>query len=424
MNQPYNAVYNSVPAANALRRVEGFNPLKFLRRLRSEQTGAEVLKLELPYQKLWFRLAFPNGRMVLNNLRITDQLAIFEAIVFSDKGDSEPLSRITATATRSETPNGQYIQAAQDKALSEALENAGFGIQFCDIAEGAGRSDYGSTAAAVQPRSEDDDLPFTMKSAEPEQDKQHESAVQPMSQTAPVMQNPVQPVQQEQPTVAVSQPQSVPVAEPAAAQSVAPQTAPTQETVPAEDTVQAQAVPASVPPADAPRAEPANAAPAPEPVVPSAEPAAAPAQNAASGKTESNTEESATRLPTPLELLRASTSAQVITFPTANSAPAQDAAPEQPAAEDNGGEAPMNTVQTTGNYTADMTVDEIIKVMTPDEAGAMVVNDGICKGWTLRQVAESRPASLRFYVHSNRSDNVLKAAAKLLLDGAALKQAG
>jgi hypothetical protein len=408
MNQPYNAVFNSVPAANALRRVEGFNPLKFLRRLRSEQTGAEVLKLELPYQKLWFRLAFPNGRMVLNNLRITDQLAIFEAIVFSDKGDSEPLSRITATATRSETPNGQYIQAAQDKALSEALENAGFGIQFCDIAEGAGRSDYGSTAAAVQPRSEDDDLPFTMKSAEPEQDKQHESAVQPMSQTAPVMQNPVQPVQQEQPTVAVSQPQSAAVAEPAAAQNIAPQT-PTQETVPAEDTVQAQAAPASVPPADAPKTEPANAAHA---------------QDAAQGKPEGKTEEPATRLPTPLELLRASTSAQVITFPTANSAPAQDAAPEQPAAEDNGGEAPMNTVQTAANYTADMTVEEIIKVMTPDEAGAMVVNEGICKGWTLRQVAESRPASLRFYVHSNRSDNALKAAAKLLLDGAALKQAG
>ena len=80
MNQPYNAVFNSVPAANALRRVEGFNPLKFLRRLRSEQTGAEVLKLELPYQKLWFRLAFPNGRMVLNNLRITDQLARAEGV--------------------------------------------------------------------------------------------------------------------------------------------------------------------------------------------------------------------------------------------------------------------------------------------------------------------------------------------------------
>ena len=91
MSQSYNAVINSVPAANALRRVEGFNPLKFLRRIRSERTGAEVLKLELPYQKLWFRLACPNGRMVLNNLRITDQLAIFEAIVFSDKSDGEPL---------------------------------------------------------------------------------------------------------------------------------------------------------------------------------------------------------------------------------------------------------------------------------------------------------------------------------------------
>ena len=432
MNQPYNAVINSAPAANALRRVEGFNPLKFLRRIRSEQTGAEVLKLELPYQKLWFRLAFPNGRMVLNNLRITDQLAIFEAIVFSDKGDSEPLSRITATATRSDAPNGQYIQAAQDKALSEALENAGFGIQLCDIAEGAGRSDYGSTAAAVQPRSVDDDLPFTMASAEPEQNKQRKSAAQPASQTAPVMQSPAPPVQQEQPVTAVSQPQSAPAAEPAAAQSVEQQMAPPQETVPAKNTVQAQSAPASVPTADAAKTlretAPTNdvpahtAEPAAEPIqaqtaAPEQEPTDAPAP-------ESKAEETAARLPTSLELLRASTQAQVITFPTANSAPAQDAAPEPSATDDNGGEAPMNTAQAAGNYTADMTVDEISEKMTLEEARAVVVNEGICKGWTLGQVAESRPASLRFYVHSNRSDNVLKAAAKLVMDNATLKQAG
>ena len=40
MNQWNSAVINTVPAANALRRVEGFNPLKFLRKIRG--AGGEV----------------------------------------------------------------------------------------------------------------------------------------------------------------------------------------------------------------------------------------------------------------------------------------------------------------------------------------------------------------------------------------------
>jgi len=417
MNQPYNAVVNSVPAANALHRVEGFNPLKFLRRIRSEQTGAEVLKLELPYQKLWFRLACPNGRMVLNRLRITDQLAIFEAIVFSDKGDSEPLSRITAAATPGDSPKGQYIQTAQDQALSEALENAGFGIQLCDIAEGAGRSDYGSTVAVAQPQADDNDLPFTMSSSNPEQSQQSESATPTMSQTVPAVQNTAPPVQLVQPDATALQPQIAPAAETAAAQDIAQtQITPPQEPSPAENAVQVQTTPVTVPSTDKPDTVPETAslvaAPVPEPT-----PAAS--QSAVSDKPESNPAEQAARLPSSLELLRASTQAQVISFPMQVSPDA-----EQPTADDNGGEVPMNTAQAAGNYTDDMTVEDISKAMTLDEARAVVVNDGICKGWTLAQVADSRPASLRFYIHSNRSDNVLKAAAQLVMDAAALKKAG
>lgn len=167
-----------------------------------------------------------------------------------------------------------------------------------------------------------------------------------------------------------------------------------------------------------------TAAPTVETAPPVAEPASAPVQEQQVETPAVKAEESPARLPTSLELLRASTQAQIVMFPEANTAPAQDAAPEQPAPDDNGGETPMNTAQATGNYTADMTVEEISAKMSLDEARAVVVNEGLCKGWTLGQVAESRPASLRFYVHSNRSDNVLKAAARLVMDGSALKQAG
>ena len=49
-------MYETVPAAAELNKVKGFDPLKFLRRTR------DMLKLDLPYQKLWFRMAHPNGR--------------------------------------------------------------------------------------------------------------------------------------------------------------------------------------------------------------------------------------------------------------------------------------------------------------------------------------------------------------------------
>ena len=49
-------MYETVPAAAELNKVPGFDPLKFLRRTK------DTLKLDLPYQKLWFRMAHPNGR--------------------------------------------------------------------------------------------------------------------------------------------------------------------------------------------------------------------------------------------------------------------------------------------------------------------------------------------------------------------------
>lgn len=138
-----NTMMESVPAANELRKVPGFNPLNFLRRTVS-QSGEKVLKLDLPYKKLWFRLACPNGRMLLNPLRITDQMAIFEARVYSDMDAAYPFASFTSTRMKRDVPGGKYIQAAQDEALNEALDNAGFGIQLCDVAQVSDCSGLGS----------------------------------------------------------------------------------------------------------------------------------------------------------------------------------------------------------------------------------------------------------------------------------------
>ena len=69
------------------------------------------------------------------------------------------------------------------------------------------------------------------------------------------------------------------------------------------------------------------------------------------------------------------------------------------------------------SYTADMDVSEITQRMTVDEAKAVVVQIGTCRGWTLEQVAQRRPASLKWYLYGcDQADNILKAAASVLLD--------
>lgn len=55
--------------------------------------------------------------------------------------------------------------------------------------------------------------------------------------------------------------------------------------------------------------------------------------------------------------------------------------------------------------------------MTVDEAKAVVVQIGTCRSWTLEQVAQRRPASLKWYLYGcDQADNILKAAASVLLD--------
>lgn len=135
-------LYTTNAAVASLNHVPGFDPLKFLRHTASRKTGEDVMRLDLRYKKLWFRLACPTGRLKLNALRITEKMAIFEAKVYRDREDAEPLSSYVANCTLDATPGGLYVEAAQEKALDTALSNAGFGIQFADV--GSESKEYGS----------------------------------------------------------------------------------------------------------------------------------------------------------------------------------------------------------------------------------------------------------------------------------------
>ena len=375
MSIPNDTLISSVPAAAELRRVAGFNPLRFLRQTVSVKTGKPVLKLDLPYKRLWFRLACPNGKMLLNPLRITEQAAIYEAAVYMDRADADPLARVTSTMTAQEAPNGKYIEAAQDAALNEALENAGFGIQLCDFVECDGRSSFGSevTLDAVTGKPATETQTAQSSTAPVAVEVKTPRKAEPVKAEAPVAAEPV-----EQKQTAVPAKQIVP-AEPAEAKT------------PAQNDINETAVQPAAAPADAPTPpvveETVPAAPEVQKIETAEEPSAAAAQEPVAANT-------------------------VIQFPAAASAPAETA----PA-------VPQTTAETTASYSPDMSVEDICACMTPGEAKNVVVTSGFCKGWTLEQVAEKRQASLRYYMCAPNVDNVLKAAAQIMLDEVAQRKA-
>lgn len=127
----------------------GFDPRKLTREV-TDKAGETVLTLDLKHKKTWFRLACPNGGVVLNPLRVTDQMAIFEARLFADKDDRNPMASFTAIRAADKSVGRQYIQAAQDAALNEALNNAGFGPEFCALTLAAGLPRPHSEPAAPQ----------------------------------------------------------------------------------------------------------------------------------------------------------------------------------------------------------------------------------------------------------------------------------
>lgn len=242
-------------------------------------------------------------------------MAIFEAKVYRDREDTEPLSSYVANCTLDATPGGLYVEAAQEEALDTALSNAGFGIQFADV--GSESEEYGS------------EVPVSVKAeiAKPAQMK---------AETAPPVQTKVEAAEpvQKQPEVVKAVPQEPVKADPLDAIMV--------DDMPVPEQVTAEVVEK------------------PKTVVPESV--------------------------QPVQTL-----------------------PEPPAAA----------------YTQSSPVEEILRQMTYEQAQNVIVDCGTCKGWTLAQVADRRPASLRWYVKGYQGENnILRAAAAIIWDSLQEKQAG
>lgn len=367
-------MYETNSTIAGLNKVPGFDPRVCLRRTKSQNGGQEVLKLDLRYKKLWFRLAHPTGRLKTTALRITEQLAIIEAKVFLDKGDTEPVANFTVQRTVHDTPGGLYIQAAQYEAQDTALNDAGFGLQFSDVSVAPGEEIYGS------------ELPL--------------ASTAPSSVPAAVAVPPT-------PPAPVKEARPVAKEEPAAMPATAAETA-SELPISQSETMAAD----SEPPAE-------SKLPVEESL---------PVGNRNQTSTPIRFSDHAGNKETPAETkIQSTTAAQEpsmaspagVTPTTSLPVQTAPAEPEQtaPSASAASTEAPL--------YTRSTPVAELLTLMTYEEACSVQVDVGTCRGQTMRNVAERRPASLKWYIQGYGGDNnILRAAAQIMLDSLSAQKAG
>lgn len=127
-------MYEQETAVAALHQVEGFDPRKFMRLIQKEDQSSRYY-LDVAYRKLWFRLCYPEGKIVKTIRSITAQMAIVEARVYLNKNDPDDsyVANAFAQKFREDSEIGQkYVELAETAAGGRALSDAGFGLQFAD----------------------------------------------------------------------------------------------------------------------------------------------------------------------------------------------------------------------------------------------------------------------------------------------------
>lgn len=131
-------MYDEVEGIRNLNKVEGFDPRKYMRIIEQEGRAGKYY-LDVAFRKLWFRLKYPEGKIVKKILKLTDQVAIVEARVYLHRNDAEENFIANALAQKYRTEDGQFgnkfVELAETAAVGRALSDAGFGLQFADKEE-------------------------------------------------------------------------------------------------------------------------------------------------------------------------------------------------------------------------------------------------------------------------------------------------
>ena len=333
-------------------RVRGFDPLRFL------EMTANGPKLALKIKQTWFRMKYPEGRIILRALNLTEQLALIEARVFLHKSDSAPQYTSQVQRMLNEVPGGLFVQAAQNAAVEQVLDEAGFTIRFSNAPTAAQTPTMANPQKIVQ-------TPIVQQTTAP------------AKETPVVSQPPVQPKVEPQPVMkAHTAPQQTVIEQPVVQQQMAPQ--------PVEEKQIPETVAAPVEDAPVMKAESIKVA---EEVIPTSTVKEEPKADAIPASVSE---------PAPIS--------EPVSAPVLEAIPSAEAPAEQ-------------TAESTVSYTTNTPVEEIIKLMSVEDALNYVITTGSCKGWTMAQAIAKRPASVRFYTTPGYKgeDNILRASAAIVL---------
>ena len=239
-------MYESDPMVAALNKVPGFDPLKLMSRKRIPEAEKDEKSLDFRYKKLWFRLAHRTGRIRLNRLSITEQLAIIEAQVYLELTDANPVSSFTAACTREEGGD-KYIESAQIRAMDQALTDAGFGLQFVPAPVGSMENTAPQAAGPVvnmqMPKVPQPVMQQVQQATVPQSAVPQQRTV--AAQTTPQQRAVPQQAGAQQKTVAA---QAAPQQAVAQQRTVAAQTTPQQRAVPQQAVVQQKTVATQITP--------------------------------------------------------------------------------------------------------------------------------------------------------------------------------
>ena len=360
-------MYDEVEEIRNLNKVEGFDPRKYMRLIPNEGQTAKYY-LDVAYRKLWFRLRYPEGKIVKKILKLTEQVAIVEARVYLNRNDDEDNFISNALAQKYMTADGQFgtkfVELAETAAVGRALSDAGFGLQFADR---EGDIDPEVTEAPIDPQ-----MIAGMGGTLPEGTYMEPALQEDAAGDGEILQEETFPGQYG-----------------------------IEEYIPMpEDVGQAMGM--------TPAMQQTGAAPAA-------------ARQAAQGTA-----------PAAAQGRQAQQPIQGMTPAMQNNQAAQTpaqggmAAPNnsRPTAQKGGNIAGRNaasakggSAQAAGGIRRDMPVEQIYSMLNRDSAAAVVIPMGFNKGKTLGQVAVEKPANLQWYVDSyGGPDNLLRAAAKFLID--------
>ena len=378
-------MYDEVEEIRNLNKVEGFDPRRYMRLIQNEGQAAKYY-LDVAYRKLWFRLRYPEGKIVKKILKLTEQVAIVEARVYLNRNDDEDNFISNALAQKYMTADGQFgnkfVELAETAAVGRALSDAGFGLQFADR---EGDIDPEVTEAPFDPQ-----MIAGMGDALPEGTYTDSALQEDATGDGETLQDETFPGQYG-----------------------------IEEYIPMpEDVGQAMGM--------TPAMQQTGAGPAARQAAQGTAPAAAQGgqvQQPAQAQQPQQAQRP-TQAQQPVQgMTPAMQNSQAAQTPAQGGAAAKNAS--RPAAQKagNAASAKGGSAQAAGGIRRDMPVEQIYSMLNRDSAAAVVIPMGFNKGKTLGQVAVEKPANLQWYVDSyGGPDNLLRAAAKFLID-AALVQA-